>query len=91
MGLMCVSMFGIDSLLESPLKENYRILSVFGEKEFELNIQAILNDKVLIHNKWYGIGDKIGIFHIHKVTSNEVILIDKKSEQKTIKLKRKIL
>lgn len=78
-----------EALFESKLQREYRILSVFGEKELELHIQAILNSKVLIHDKWYKIGDKIGAYHIYAITQNSITLIDKKSSQKVLRLKTK--
>lgn len=78
-----------EALFEPKLQREYRILSVFGEKELELHIQAILNSKVLIHDKWYKIGDKIGAYHIYAITQNSITLIDKKSSQKVLRLKTK--
>lgn len=78
-----------EALFEPKLQREYRILSVFGEKELELHIQAILNSKVLIHDKWYKIGDKIGAYHIYSITQNSITLIDKKSNQKILRLKTK--
>ena len=77
------------ALFEPKLQREYRILSVFGEQELELHIQAILNSKVLIHDKWYKVGDKIGAYHIYAITQNSITLIDKKSSQKTLRLKTK--
>lgn len=76
-------------LFRSKLQREYRILSVFGEQELELHIQAILNSKVLIHDKWYKIGDKIGAYHIYSIAQNSITLIDKKSSQKILRLKTK--
>lgn len=78
----------LDSLLEPPKLNNHRIFAVFGQKELDLNVQAILNQKAFIHNKWYTLGDRIGTFHIHSITNDEVVLIDKKMQQKIIKLKK---
>lgn len=78
-----------EALFEPKLQREYRILSVFGEQELELHIQAILNSKVLIHDKWYKIGDKIGAYHIYSITQNSITLIDKKSNQKILRLKTK--
>jgi len=78
----------IGLLLESPLKESYRIVGIFGQQEVDLSLQAILNQKAFIQDKWYGIGDKIGTFYIYKITNNEVILVDKKSQQKMLRLKK---
>lgn len=77
------------ALFEPKLQREYRILSVFGKQELELHIQAILNSKVLIHDKWYKVGDKIGAYHIYAITQNSITLIDKKSSQKTLRLKTK--
>lgn len=76
-------------LFEPKLQREYRILSVFGEQELELHIQAILNSKALIHDKWYKIGDKIGAYHIYSISQNSITLIDKKSSQKILRLKTK--
>lgn len=71
-------------LLEPKVRKDYRILPVFGEREAELHIQAILNNKVLIHDKWYKKGDKIGSFYIYNISQNAITLVDKKSSQKTL-------
>lgn len=81
----------VHALLRAPLEQNHRIYSVFGEKEVELKIQAILNRQVLIHHKWYKQGDKIGSFFIHDIKPHEVVLIDKKSQQKTLSIRKKVL
>ncbi|OBV28632.1 hypothetical protein BKN38_09350 [Helicobacter sp. CLO-3] len=81
----------VHALLRAPLEQNHRIYSVFGEKEVELKIQAILNRQVLIHHKWYKQGDKIGSFFIHDIKPYEVVLIDKKSQQKTLSIRKKVL
>ena len=78
-----------EALFKPKLQKDYRILSVFGEQELELHIQAILNSKVLIHDKWYKIGDKIGAYHIYSISQNSITLIDKKSSQKILRLKTK--
>ena len=90
--LLCVASFAFgyeaDSLLRSPFQENYRIYAVFGQKEMDLQVEAVLNNKALIHNKWYRVGDKIGTFYLQHIRSDEIVLIDKKMEQKIIKLKK---
>ena len=73
-------------LLEPKVRKDYRILPVFGEREMELHIQAILNNKVLIHDKWYKKGDKIGAFYIYQISQNTVTLVDKKSSQKILRI-----
>lgn len=78
-------------LLYVPLEQNYRIQSVFGEKEVELKVQAILNNKALIHHKWYKKGDKIGSFFIQNIGESEVLLVDKKSGHKVLQLQKKVL
>ncbi|MGX3044844.1 hypothetical protein [Helicobacter sp. T3_23-1056] len=78
-----------ETLLTPKLQKEYRILSVFGEKELELHIQAILNHKVLIHDKWYKLGDKIGSYYIAHITPHTITLMDKKQSQKTLHIKAK--
>ena len=81
----------LDSLLEPPKLSNYRIFAIFGQKELDLSVQAILNQKALIHNNWYRLGDRVGTFYIRSITNDEVVLVDKKMQQKVIKLKKKAL
>ena len=78
-----------EALLKPKLQKEYRILSVFGEKELELRIEAILNHKVLIHDKWYKLGDKIGSYYIAHITPHTITLMDKKQSQKTLHIKAK--
>ena len=78
-----------EALLKPKLQKEYRILSVFGEKELELRIEAILNNKVLIHDKWYKLGDKIGSYYIAHITQHTITLMDKKQSQKTLHIKAK--
>lgn len=80
----------VSTLLRPPLSQNHRIYNVFGEKEVELKVSAILNHKALIHNIWYKVGDRIGIFTINYISEKEVALIDKKGDKKTLALQTRV-
>lgn len=80
----------VNTLLQTPLEQPHRIQNVFGEKELDLKVHAILNNKALIHNTWYKKGDRIGVFTIISITNDRVVLVDRKSLRKELKLGRAI-
>jgi len=44
-------------------------------KQNPIIIQTILNNKVLIHNKWYGAGDKVHGIRIKSIRKDAIIVI----------------
>lgn len=80
----------VSVLLRQSPAHNHRIYNVFGEKEVELKVSAILNHKALIHNTWYKQGDKIGGFIITHINAQEVALMDKKGNKKTLALQKRV-
>lgn len=80
----------VNALLQAPRAQSYRIYNVFGEKEIDLKVHAILNDKALIQNAWYKRGDKIGAFVVDSIGANRVVLVDRKSLRKELRLQKQL-
>lgn len=80
----------VNTLLQAPLAQSYRIYNVFGEKELDLKVHAILNDKALIQNTWYKRGDKIGAFVVDSIGTDRVMLVDRKSLRKELRLHKQL-
>lgn len=61
-------------------------------KQNPIIIQTILNNKVLINNRWYGAGDKIQGKRIKSVRKDAIIVIDNNKWVKiTLKRKKSII
>ncbi len=70
------NIFGTNKIIITPV--------VSLEKNLNLKIYAVFNNKININNKWYKIGDEINGYKILKITDDYVIL---KKENQIVKLK----
>jgi hypothetical protein len=63
--------------LRSPFEIPIKKYSVKKSKKMTLNLEAIVNNRVKIDGKWYGINDKIHSFTISAIKDNRVYLKSK--------------
>lgn len=82
---MLIVQISFDKFFEKKRIELNTILDDLDVKEsIDFKVNAIVDNKVLINDKWFNIGEKIGSFNVFKIDKNSVIL---KNRYKKVVLK----
>ena len=72
-----------------PILKQKKYNKVKKHYKRSIKLQTILNNRVLIKNRWYGVGDSISGYKIIKIEEKKGILLYKDGKSKQVLFKKK--